>query len=97
MTSIELAVDRINLALDNWMPDWLIQYRAMEEETALRHDYRDDALRAICLRAREAEEVIKAEHGAYDCDYGLHSHIIKYAFFVFKFFALQPLNTSFNH
>ncbi len=40
----------------------------MKEETALCFDYREDCLCTIILRAREAEEVIKAEYGEHNGD-----------------------------
>ena len=73
MSALELAVDSISLDLiveqldlDDWMPDWLIKHRAMDEEDVRRISYTEVALRTICLRAREAEEVLKAECGVLD-------------------------------
>lgn len=73
MTSLEIAVDSINLELiieqldlGDWMPGWLIEHRAMEEEEVRRISYTEVALRTICLRARESEEVLKDEYGVLD-------------------------------
>lgn len=73
MSALELAVDSISLDLiveqldlDDWLHEWLIENRAMDEEDVRRISYTEAALRAICLRAREAEEVLKAEYGVLD-------------------------------
>ncbi len=73
MSALELAVDSISLDLiveqldlDDWMHGWLIEHRAMDEEDVRTLDFRVASLRAICLRAREAEEVLKAEYGVLD-------------------------------
>ena len=73
MSVLEIAVDSISLdlileqlELPEWFPDWLIEHRAMEDQDACAIDLREAGLRAICLRSREAEEVLKAEYGVLD-------------------------------
>ena len=73
ISALELAVDSISLELileqldlADWFPDWLIEHRALTKEEVYSIDLRDAGLRAICLRSREAEEVLKAEYGVLD-------------------------------
>jgi len=70
---LEIAVDSISLdlileqlELPEWFPGWLIENRAMEDQDSRAIDLREVGLRTICLRAREAEEVLKAECGVLD-------------------------------
>lgn len=73
MTSLELAVDSISLDLileqldlAEWMSDWLIEHRSLTKEDVYSIDPREVGLRAISLRSREAEEVLRAEYGVLD-------------------------------
>lgn len=73
ISALELAVDSISLDLileqldlADWMPDWLIEHRTMEEQDARTIDLREVGLRAVAIRAREVEEVLKEEYGVLD-------------------------------
>ena len=67
--AIDLELVLSQLDLGAWMPEWLGDEKDHDEEAIDCLDWREIALRGICLCAMEAKKILISEYGLEESDF----------------------------